>query len=223
MRAIFAVVAFLAIGVSAYAGVRIDVRPTPAVPQGGYAPDTVVNLEVFLVDTGNPQGQISFRGIFLDFSDSTPVGAGGLEFLGNDLNHSWDDLSFSWINPFQIGATWPMLPQVSWVYPLPTGSPLFQTTLPDNGEVMLGNTYVRVGATGGVIDVMNDDNPDPNFGARVDFGFGGAGDPVTIWRAFTGEITGGVLQLPVVPEPGTAILLISSCIAMACRRSRART
>ncbi|MBI4716178.1 MAG: hypothetical protein HY763_00060, partial [Planctomycetes bacterium] len=63
-------------GHAAFGGARIDLRPDPLMPPGGYAPNTIINVEVFMVDTGNPQGDIPFLGIALDFADT----AGTLSF-----------------------------------------------------------------------------------------------------------------------------------------------
>lgn len=99
------------------------------------------------------------------------------------------------------------MPRVSWVYPLPTPNPLFQITLPDNGEIQLGGIPVDVPSQlPAIIDVMNADVPNVFYGARVDFGFGGPGDPITTWRAYAGELTGG--QLLLVPEPTTLLLFV---------------
>lgn len=204
---------------TAFAGVRIDLRPTPPVPPGGYQPNADVQVDAYLVDTGNPQGNIMFRGIFLDFTDSTssfsyldPNGSDGL-FGSND---------FAWSNPWPFDSGFYQLPQTSWVYPLPTANPLFQYVLPNNSEVHLGHLIVDVGANGGILDALNDDAADPNFGARVDFGFGGAGDPITTWRAFTGDVTGGVLELPVIPEPTSCLLLALGASTILIKRKASR-
>lgn len=212
-------VALLAINQSLLAGLRVDLRPVQAPPgPDGYTSGSVVDIDVFLVDTGNPQGDIALRGVFLDFTDSDaaftypdPDGAGPL--VAGD---------FSWINPFTVGATFPSLPQVSWVYPLPTAMPIFQIVVPDNGEVQLGSLKVNIGQNGlpffQILDAMNDDSADPNFGASVTFGFGGPGDPVTTWRAFDGQLTGGTLNMS-IPEPGCALLLLVGGLMRVLRRS----
>lgn len=221
-----AVVVWLVLSVPVFAGLRIDLRPNPPVPPNGYQPNTLVDVDFFLVDTGNPQGAIQTRGVLLDFLDSPPWGGapGTLTYPDPDgTGPLWANM-FNWINPFTIcyGPCFGGLPQTSWVYPLPTPNPLFQITVPDNGEVQIGDLKVNVGSAGGVLDAMNDDNPDPQFGARVDFGFGGAGDPVTTWRAFNGDITGGVLALPVVPEPTSCLLLALGASALFINRKAGR-
>lgn len=214
-RALLVVAALLSAQQTLNAGLRIDLRPVQ--PGPFYQSNTTVDVNVFLVDTGNPQEAIQLRGVFLDFSDShssytypDPDGAGSLPAN-----------TFSWINPFFIGATFQFLPQTSWVYPLPTPNPLFQITVPDNGEVQVGSMKVNVGPLGGskFLDAMNDDVADPNFGARVDFGFGGPNDPVTTWRAFDGQLTGGVVELTPVPEPSSLLLILAGAMSLIRRRT----
>lgn len=209
---------------TAMAGARIDLRPTPPVPPGGYQPNSTVRVDAVLVDTGNPQGAIPFRGIFLDFSNSPPwtPGAGTLTFPDPDGPGPLVADYFNWAFDFTIcglrgcpGA----LPLVSWVFP--NGSPLpgFQAILPNDGELALGYTHVHLGSEGGVLDVMNADAADLNLGASVIFGFGVTpNDPVTTWRAFTGELTSGVLELPVIPEPTSCLLLAVALAGVLCRR-----
>lgn len=199
-----------------FAGARIDLRPqgltiTPGdIPSVTVTPGQTLNLQAFIVDTGNPQGAIAFRGVFLDFTDtsSSIVEAnvwGGTD--GNLLTEGDNPILFEWINPFTVGKDFDPMPRVDWIYPLPTPSPLFQITLPDNGEIQLGSILVDVPSQlPAIIDVMNADVPNVFYGARVDFGFGGPNDPVTTWRAHTGELTGG--QLLLIPEPATLLLFV---------------
>ncbi len=199
-----------------FAGARIDLRPqglttTPGdIPSVTVTPGQTLNLQAFIVDTGNPQGAIAFRGVFLDFTDtsSSIVEANGWAgpdgIFEDDLDN---DGYFNWINPFTIPRFIPPLPYQSWVYPLPNPNPIFQIVLPDNGEIQLGSILVDVPSQlPAIIDVMNADAPSVFYGARVDFGFGGPNDPVTTWRAHTGELTGG--QLLLVPEPATFLLFV---------------
>lgn len=197
-----------------FAGARIDLRPDPPVPPGGYEPNTAVQVDVYFVDTGPSESNIQFRALYLDFNDSPPWD-GSAETL--DCGGY-----FNWNYPFGIPPiVIPPLPNTSWVYALGTPNPLLQITMPAGGEVLVGDLYVNVGSSGGTLDVMNADNPDLNFGARAEYGFNGPGDPFTRWRAYTGELTGGVLELPVVPEPATVFLFgIGLTVTVWARRTR---
>lgn len=205
------IVAFLiaaaCLATTTLAGARIDLRPDPPIPPGGYEPNTTVLVSVYFVDTGPSEWNVQFRAIYLDFNDTPPWDGSSETLAPHD--------SFNWNNPF--GHGWPsLLPNPAWIYPLATPNPLLQITMLAGGEVFVGDVYVNVGTSGGTLDVMNADNPDLNWGARAEFGFGGSGDPFTRWRAYTGELTGGILDLPVVPEP-TTLLLLSVGLAVAVR------
>ncbi len=214
---------------SSFAGARFDIRPTGVTVIPGNPPTAVVTpgqvlaANVFLVDTGNPQGSILFRGIFLDFTDtSAPIveangWAGNDGVFLNDPNTPQDETvdnpsAFDWICAFDCFPDG-TLPNTAWVYPLPTANPLFQITVPDNGETQLGVIEIEVPSQiPAIIDLMNADDANPNFGAFAAFGFNGPGDPLTQWRAHTGELTGG--QLLLVPEP-TALFLLVTCASIA--------
>lgn len=184
--------------VTTLAGARIDLRPAPPPNGAEYQVGDVFNVDVFMVDTGNPQGDINFRGLFLDFADSE-----GFSYPGMDATSgTQDDNQFRWVSPFDICACFPNLPGTSMVFP--DVGPPWLPRLPDGGELLLGYLNVRLETVPATLDVMNDDEPDPTFGARADFGFGGLNDPVTTWRAYTGDITGGV---HVIPEPASLALL----------------
>ena len=78
-----------------------------------------------------------------------------------------------------------------------------------------------------VLDVMNYDDIDPDFGARLIAGFGlDPDDPRIDWRAYDGVLHGGVLEFVPNPEPGMLALLLvgASCISpgLRCRRRGAR-
>lgn len=191
--------------VSAWAGARIDLRPTPPMPPGGYAPESVIHVDLVIVDTGNPQGNILFRGLFFDFADTSMR----FSFPGPDgLTGSVDDNQISWRMPVLTGPCGCVLPNVAWLYPLPLPNPALQFVLPDDGEVPLLYFNLHVGDRSAILDVMNADEGNPNLGAYALFGFGGAGDPITTWRAFTGELTGG--RLEIVVNEGDARRIVSS-------------
>lgn len=171
-------------------------------------------VSAYIVDTGPSDWNIQFRTISLDFND-TPPWDGSAETL--DCGSL-----FLWNYPFGLPPiTIPELPNTRWIYPLATPNPLLQITMLAGGEAYLGAVFVNVGEAGGTLDVMNADDPDTNFGARAEFGFDGPNDPFTVWRAYTGELTGGVLDLPVVPEPATAFLVgIGLTVTVWARRTR---
>lgn len=195
----------------ASAGARIDLRPTPVMPPGGYAPNSVINIDVFMVDTGNPEGDIPFRFLALDFADTT----GTLSFPGLDgLVGNDDDNQFIWENPFELAFIEPDLPNPSWTM---IDSPdRFLITLPDGGEVHIGDINVNVGSEGGLVDVLNADDPDFQRGAVATYFPGGL---VVEWRASDGEITGGRLRV-LVPEPATVLLVSIASVIFIARRWR---
>lgn len=205
-----ALMALLVLSSHAFGGMRIDLRPegltvlptSPPIVVG--FPPGVYNVDVYLVDTGNQNlGDIRFRGLFLDSADTNGEVTTGP--------------TFNWMNPFGIGAVFPNLPNTAWVYPVAVPNPLYQIVLPDNGEVFIGDLNVTVNESG-FLDLVNFDNPNANFGARADFGWGGPNDPVTTWRTFTGEITGGRLGFYPTPEPASLILLSLGALALVPRR-----
>lgn len=211
------VVALLVLAVNTWAGARIDLRAVPPMPEGGYGNNEIVRFDVYLVDTGNPQGAISFRELKLDFSDT----ASELSFADPDEDGPLMAGQFHWANPFGVNVTFNDMPQVSWIYAFDVTNPLFQITLPDNMDVYLGTVRVNTGGSSGLftIDALNADDPDAGHGARALFGWGGQFDPVTFWHAFDGEITGGSIQVPVgVPEPASLLLGLSCGLVIITRR-----
>lgn len=227
----------LTLATNSLAGARFDLRPSGVTvipgdpPYAVVTPGQVLDVNVFLVDTGNPQGNISFRGVFLDFTDTAPsiVDANGWDgtdgVFVNDPNTPQNELAdnpqvFNWPPSCDFGSCEDrMLPYPYWIYPLPVPIPGFQITMPDNGEVQLADIQIEVPSQlPAIIDIMNPDEQvtNPNLGAAVTFGFGGPGDPVINWTAANGNLTGG--QLLLVPEP-TTLLFLGFTGAVARRRS----
>jgi hypothetical protein len=73
-----------------------------------------------------------------------------------------------------------------------------------------------------LLDILNADDPDPNHGAEIQWGFGSAADPMdstSPLRANTGGITGGQICVgDCIPEPGTLALLGLGGLAVGKRR-----
>ncbi len=200
-----AVVGAVCLGASppANAGARIDLRPMPPMPPGGYAPHTIIDVDVFMVDTGNPDGDIRFIGLYLDFRATL----GTLAYPGDDrILGTSDDNRFSWVNPMGFNWVSPSLPQPSWIHSCePFDCPAYQIILPDDGEVLLGSILVNVGSAGGILDVLNATGPHPGGGAGIFRSLRSSID-YDYWLATTGDLTGGRLHI-IVPEPGTLVLV----------------
>lgn len=178
---------------SAAGSARIDLRPDGLTVIPGDPPSVVtaigqnVNVDLWLVDTGgDPEGNLSAWSIFLDFSSTSP----GLSIPDNQ---------FHWENPFGVGAVFSDLPNTSWVYPLPAPNPFFQITIPDGGEVRLGDIDVVVDAHPSLLGVTGAFDYGPGF-----------------LQSHDGSLTGG--QLLFVPEPGTLALLLVGGGALLRRR-----
>lgn len=188
-----------------WAGARVDLRPAPPMPPVGYAPNTDVRVDVFLVDTGNPQPAIDLRHIHFDVSETFVNGDLSLEIAGVD--QCCCPSLFGWsLSCISLCTVCPSEDFFTWFYPLPTPFPPFMYRLPDGGEILLGFVMVNVGNQGGVLDLMNADEPNPDLGASVAFGFGGPGDPVMFWRAHTGELTGGQFEFLINSGIGPSIV-----------------
>ncbi len=188
---VFALATFV-LASNAFAGARIDLRPKTPAPVEGYEPNTVVEIDVYLVDTGNPQGDIPLRLVQFDLRDTT-----------EGINAETETPFFAWSSCFTRPgtcegpiSTFSFYPLTAWVYLDLTPSSFY--SLPDDGESHLGQLTINVGSQGGMLDVMNADGSNPNLGAIISFGFGTEPeDPITDWRASTGELTGGQLEIVV--------------------------
>ena len=173
------------------ADVMIDLRPDAPAP---YEPGQAVNIEVYFVDdgTGHPitGNAIEPRGYQIDFSD-TDAGIG----LPSDM---------VLVNPGGINIVFTVLPRPALIYPLPTPIPGLMPLFPAGGQMLIGSIDVTVNDAGW-LRVLSSDEWNPNYDAWLQFGYGlSDDDPVTTWRAYTGEITGGEIFLP---EPVSLILL----------------
>lgn len=79
--------------------------------------------------------------------------------------------------------------------------PLCRLQLPEGGSLHIGSEGVNLPNIAGTyrLDVLNAQDPDETHGAQIVDG--GA----SLWRAFTGEITGGVYDFVVSPPPIPAV------------------
>jgi hypothetical protein len=236
--------AVLGIATSAFAGARIELRPLSNDIMTGMP----VNVDVFLVDTGNPQGNIRFRGLQLDVTASPSTTS---YFNYDEISTNPDDFEYiNWdlFGPIALGGEFFPLTSdaphqtTSWIWPLSTPQPGFMAELPDNGEEFIGRIQITTTQAGGplgsggslLLDVANPAETDDNYGAYATFGFGGEGDPVVLWRAENGTPAADLLTtgwrlpngqsgsgpLTIVPEPTTLALLAVGGLA-ATRRRRA--
>ena len=92
-------------------------------------------------------------------------------------------------------------------------NPGAQLLLPaDGSQVLIGAVDVTLPLADGAytLDVMNADESDPDLNAVVAFGFDLGDDPVTSWRAFDGNLTGGQVAINV---GSAAISYVSSAPA----------
>ncbi len=128
----------------------------------------------------------------LDFADSDPA-------LSPDPTFTFDLSAIP--NGGGKYATSPELPvPVVWVV---HDGPLFpedMLPLPAGGSLHIGSIGIQLPADPGVyrLDTLNADEPDELRGALIDAMFFPGG---TRWRAFTGELTGGMFDFVVEPPP----------------------
>ena len=194
----------LAFASSAFADFMVDLRPLsdPVIGE-------MVTVEAYFVDdgTGHPitGNDLRFRGYQLDFTDTDGTLAPAASMSSME-------------NAASVNVIFDALPRPSLIYPLPSDIPSFMQFLPVGGEMLFGSIDVMINDEGW-LRVLNADEENPNFGAWAQFGFGlDPDDPVTTWRAYTGEITGGEIFLP---EPASIALLAFGGLAALRRRRTA--
>jgi hypothetical protein len=193
------------------AGAVVDLVLTPDLP--AYDPGTSVQVDVYFgQDTAGED--ILLRGIRYDFSNTDAELMGWIGAFGFDL-------------PFDgaLYAAFPAYPRPSAVFNSPSENPLFQEPLPGAPGMELNASFmidIPMDAPEGVcwtLDLMSPPADfDPNLGARLNFGFGGAGDPITDWYAYDGTIVGGVAEICTTPEPASLALLALGGLAVIRRR-----
>lgn len=241
LRHVSAGIIFLSLGSPSFAGLVITLLPTTAYPVGGYEPGQQINIDVLAQLTpgtpSTPGGtSINVRTMQFDLSDSdaalgiTPVLhhansevlPGGVPFW--DFSHQ----SICANDEFSCGTNYLIdgslidddLLKITYIglnYQRPLD--LLRLT---QAPRRVGELQVTLPTSPGiyVLDVLNADDPDPNHGAEVSWGFGYVSDPTdptSPLRASTSGITGGRLIF-FVPEPGMLALLGLGGLAVANRR-----
>lgn len=192
----------LAVASPAFAGAIIDLVPSAAAskfnPCGAYAAGEVVTIEVFIGQDPAATGRY-LRLMQLDFTtsdDEVVPSAISWENTSNHFQHL-DDLGGSnkrYSNTFHGDLVTPDLG-------LDTTR---QLLLPGDGSmVKAGEFTLTMPGTPGdfTLNVLNAGSSDPDRGAQIRFGYSLSGtDPVTVWRADTGDLTGGLLNMSVVDQ-----------------------
>lgn len=167
--------------------VEIELIPSQPAP---YSPGSHVNVDVRI---SNLTGQdVYLRFAQLDTTDTDPALAfGNPEF----------EFDYSALTDAGLYIEFPAYPYPSTVYFGTNAMPGFILSLPGYQHIHLGTIRDQImPPTSGsfTLDVMNATASDPNFGAQLQFGFGvQPDDPVTAWRAFTGELVGGTFAFVV--------------------------
>jgi hypothetical protein len=96
--------------------------------------------------------------------------------------------------------------------------------LPANGWLHVGDLTVQLPTDPAiyVLDALNRDDP-PDGGDPLQYpGALMYVDARYFWQAYTGDITRGIFDFEVIPEPATLSLLMLGAAAVVCRRRRAR-
>lgn len=224
----------LAVASAAQAGVIVDLVPQTA---GPYAQDQSVEVDVMLrqdpTDTDH-----SLRFIQFDFNttaseltlipprthDLTPTDIRFWNFVGVDNCSNSTDAACGSGHFLEDVLNGPRGRILSATYyftdPADLGeNPTAQRILPGNGgAVKVGVMRVKMPLQDGtfILDVVNAAETNPDVGGvdvRWGFGFDVNGEPLTTWRANTGEITGGTLGMCVGAICGCTVNLVSAAPA----------
>jgi len=190
----------------AQAGAIIELIPDDP---GPYYGGESVTVDVWV--NGNTSVDLGLRGIQFDFSDSDPT----LSFASTfafDLSSIPSD-----INGY---VTFPDLPVPRTFMTLDCLCPELLVQLPVQQSLHIGSVALVLPTELGAyrMDILNSGEGDASLGAWMRLGF--TTGPEGLWRAYTGDITGGTLDFVVIPEPGTLTLLVLGLLAVIRPRHR---
>ena len=238
LRRAFSLCAVLGLASSAYAGAAITLNAAgPSNPAIGYQPGEVVRVDVLAQLTAGSPATIRVRLMQFDLSDSSPSLG-----IAPVFNHPLAEIgpvpfwNFGGSNicagdETQCGTNYFVDGNIASddilniTYTGLVTSSLFMITLNQTAPKLVGSLDVTMPSdpAGGnfILDVLNADNTDLNFGAEIRHGFGVIADPGSfLLRAQTGEIVGATASFAVIPEPATLALLSLGGLAAAFRRRR---
>jgi hypothetical protein len=166
------------------------------VTSGPYDPGA--NVEVDIVFHNREGQDIEFRLLQVDLTRSDPVLT--IADFGIDTLHS-EILSYSDFPTDISGGNSIANMTYSGSAPLPG----FMFSVSKDGLLVLARVVVTMPDEAGAytLDALNVDAAGTSSGARFDYGF----EPRVILHALTGTLAGGRIDLQVIPEPATLILL----------------
>lgn len=204
----------MAMASAAFADVGVELVVTPG--SGPFNPGESVLVDMWVTSSES----LLLRGTQIDWRASSPELNLGSNFLFDyssigGVNRAATDgyADFSALAQGDPAGPWP----AATIWAATKESPGMLEMLA-GVPFHLGSMTVTLPTVPGeyTLDLLNLANThDTNFGAVIDFGFGGLGDPITKWASAAegvgvdGPITyeTGPLTLIVIPEPATLILL----------------
>ena len=205
--AIAVVSGLLTIGSVARAGAVLDLVPDDPGPYYGGESLTVD----FWLHSNRPY-DVRLRSVQFSFLDTAPA-------LRGDPTFAFDFSSLGAGGEYAL--TFPDLPIPRTGRFIDCLCPEAYLLLPGEGALHIGSLGVELPMDPGVysLDALNHDEPDALLSAYI---LAIYTDPHELWRAFTGDITGGAYDFIVVPEPATLWFLVLGGVAVVRRRGSRR-